>query len=51
MHPENREALERRVVRSAEAALEDHGYVSANRELARGRVADRVNTILEAWRG
>ena len=29
MHPDNREALRKRVVQAAEAALVDHGYVSA----------------------
>jgi len=48
MHPENREGLEGRVVRSAEAALEQHGYVNAIDVLT--RMGLLAATHVENWR-
>jgi hypothetical protein len=48
LNPENREALKKRVIRAAEAALEDHQYVSAIDVLCgMGLLA---STNVQAWR-
>jgi len=48
MHPQNKEAIEQRVVRAAEAALADHQYVSAIDVFTGMRLLDP--THVQAWR-
>src|SRR5664280_194552 len=48
MHPDNKDALKKRVVQAAEAALADHGYVSAIDVFAGMRLLQPAH--VESWR-
>jgi hypothetical protein len=48
MHPDNEDALKKRVAQAAEAALADHGYVSAIDVLTGMRLLQPVH--VESWR-
>jgi hypothetical protein len=48
LHPDNKEALNRRVVQAAEAALADHGYVSAIDVLTGMKILSPAH--VEIWR-
>src|ERR1017187_7760337 len=48
MHPDNKDALKKRVVQAAEDALADHGYVSAIDVLTGMRRLSAAN--VESWR-
>jgi hypothetical protein len=49
MHPDNKDALRKRVVQAAEAALADHGYVSAIDVFAGMRLLQPAH--VESWQG